>query len=131
MIRRDSMKWLAFGAFAAPIGFLKPAEAAEPDWRDELLQKQHSWSVYYNSFGVFDDNGVDPQKLTAVYSHSLSIHKRSNKYQITHYAREMKRRPDTDNFYNESTILEGEDTTFDTLEEAYKYAKELKTKYYS
>lgn len=130
MNKRDWMKWLGFGAFAAPIGFIKSAEAAKPDWRDELLNMHSMFTVYYNR--VHDEKEFE----TRTYSTKSIAIMQNGRYDSENSWTNLPGYFIIHNHYysgrniNEKFELEGHDTKFDTLEEAYKYAKQLKEKYY-
>ena len=123
---------LGSGALAAAmVPLAMKAEAAEtPDWRDELLSLHTSYSVYSsvnitypedrkNMNGVIETYGIglywwEDHKWVVVHDHRI------RDSEITDYFKSL--------IVNEK--LEGNEAKFDTLEEAYLYAKELKEKHY-
>jgi hypothetical protein len=85
------------------------------DWRDELLSVNHCHQIYYKSI---DD-----------VTKSLYIFDRGEgEFTVNHLVIGWKEQEDG-NFT--SVRYTDEETKFDTLKEAYHYAKELKQKHYT
>jgi hypothetical protein len=91
--------------------------ASEPDWRDEALG-EHDVSFQLHRYSVCDGN-INTYQILRVYTWD-------GKFKVQH----------TNILYSEHSwqpieTIADETTEHSSLEEAYKYAKELKTKYYS
>lgn len=112
---------LGSGALAAAmIPLALKSEAAEtPDWRDELLDvvnKNNAFQIYYKS----ED---DISKSLYIFGPRID----EKRFTVNHVVLGWKKEED-DTWTSERYI--DEETKFDTLKEAYLYAKELKQKHY-
>lgn len=131
MDKRDLVKGVALGTLSLIVAGTggKSALAGEQDWRDELIGEQTGWHIHYHNVDdIFEDGNGNSILLNATYWF-ISIDKVDNGYQVKHYRRDMKYMND-ENMYNENLIrLEGHNTIFTTLKEAFYYAKGLRNNY--
>ena len=126
MNKRDTVKGVAAGAlavWASGIGVGKSAFAAEtPDWRDELLDLQGHHGIYY-------DNTI-ANETKSIY---IEKDRKTKKVIVTRvefeYVMSDSKASPGEIYWEGKEILKTE-TEFDTLKEAYLYAKQLKEKYY-
>lgn len=138
MDKRELLKNAGMGlAAAAAVVVPNVANAAtEPDWRDELLHEHTGWRVHYGEESGITKEGEDSilnwSRTKYIYIERKGVYDSDknwtpiDKYSIEHYQSDWER---GGNFV--STYLEGHNSEFNTLKEAYLYAKELKQKYYT
>ena len=118
--------------FYIDVGDMPPEQAmkAVADWRDEILSLHTGYEIH-NDMDVSYPRGSKSGENRYVKVSTISIYfGETKKWRVLHRYQEW------DHFYlqgNNKVVdnhLEGDGTEFDKLEQAFKYAKELKTKYY-
>ena len=133
MDKRNLFKGFATGtlAFITAGSGGRSVFAAKSDWRDEILALHTGYEIH-NDMDVSYPRGSENGENRYVKVSTISIYfGETRKWMLLH------RYTEWDHYYpyGKNRIVnehrEGDETGFDTLEEAFKYAKELKTKYYS
>lgn len=127
---------LGSGALATAMVPLAVKAEETRDWRDELMEKQYRWTVHYKYVSVMkEDGGLKTSSYSKIHierdgHYEGSDWKVDNSYTVQHVI--FFTNFDETVRDHKSTIekLEGHNTKFMTLKDAYTYAKELKQKHY-